>query len=125
MSHGKMSDQSSSAAVLAASSDRLRSHGSVQVSTLISHHQLMMTRLLQLMMTRLESKLAHTHVNLTGPTTQQVLQLMMTRLESKVEQTHVTLTGLTRQQVLQLMMTIYYKSIIIHKNRALPYFQNK
>ena len=57
------------------------------------------------MMTRLESKLAQTHVALTGPTRQQVLQLMMTRLESKIAQTHVALTGPTRQQVLQLMMT--------------------
>ena len=50
--------KSSSAAVLAASSD------------------------LQLMMARLELKLAQTHVALTGPTRQQVLQLMMTRLNS-------------------------------------------
>ena len=50
--------KSSSAAVLAASSD------------------------LQLMMTRLELKLAQTHVALTSPTRQQVLQLMMTRLNS-------------------------------------------
>ena len=57
------------------------------------------------MMARLESKLAQTHVALTGPTRQQVLQLMMTRLESKLAQTHVALTGPTRQQVLQLMMT--------------------
>ena len=42
---------------------------------------------------------------LTGPTRQQVLQLMMTRLESKLAQTHVALTSPTRQQVLQLMMT--------------------
>ena len=40
-----------------------------------------------------------------GPTRQQVLQLMMTRLELKLAQTHVALTGPTRQQVLQLMMT--------------------
>ena len=33
------------------------------------------------MMARLESKLAQTHVALTGPTRQQVLQLMMTRKE--------------------------------------------
>ena len=59
----------------------------------------------QLMMTRLESKLAQTHVALTGPIRQQVLQLMMTRLESKLAQTHVALTGPMRQQVLQLMMT--------------------
>ena len=57
------------------------------------------------MMTRLELKLAQTHVALTGPTRQQVLQLMMTRLESKLAQTHVALTGPMRQQVLQLMMT--------------------
>ena len=57
------------------------------------------------LMTRLESKLAQTHVALTGPTRQQVLQLMMTILESKLAQTHVALTGPTRQQVLQLMMT--------------------
>ena len=57
------------------------------------------------MMTRLESKLAQTHVALTGSTRQQVLQLMMTRLESKLAQTHVALTGPMRQQVLQLMMT--------------------
>ena len=37
-----------------------------------------------------------------------VLQLMMTRLESKLAQTHVALTGPTRQQVLQLMMTRYH-----------------
>ena len=49
--------------------------------------------------------IAQTHVALTGPTRQQVLQLMMTRLESKLAQTHVALTGPTRQQVLQLMMT--------------------
>ena len=60
---------------------------------------------LQLMMTRLKSKLAQTHVALTGPTRQQVLQLMMTRLESKLARTHVALTGPTRQQILQLMMT--------------------
>ena len=41
------------------------------------------------------------------PTRQQVLQLMMTRLESKLAQTHVALTGPTRQQVLQLMMTMF------------------
>ena len=57
------------------------------------------------MMTRLESKLAQTHVALTGPTRQQVLQLMMTRLESKLAQTYVALTTPTRQQVLRLMMT--------------------
>ena len=68
---------------------------------IISCHQ----QVLQLMMTRLESKLAQTHVALTGPTRQQVLQLMMTTLESKLAQTHVALTGPTRQQVLQLMMT--------------------
>ena len=60
---------------------------------------------LQLMMTRLESKLAQTHEALTGPRRQQVLQLVMTRLESKLGQTHVALTGPARQQVLQLMMT--------------------
>ena len=42
---------------------------------------------------------------LTDPTRQQALQLMMTRLESKPAQTHVALTGPTRQQALQLMMT--------------------
>ena len=52
------------------------------------------------MMTRLESKLAQTHVALTGPTRQQVLQLMMTRLKSKPAQTHVALTGPMSQQVL-------------------------
>ena len=62
-------------------------------------------QVLQLMMTRLETKLAQTHVALTGPTKQQVLQLMTTRLESKLAQTHVALTSPTRQQVLQLMMT--------------------
>ena len=40
------------------------------------------------------------HVALTGPTRQQVLQLMITRLESKLAQTHVALIGPTRQQVL-------------------------
>ena len=45
----------------------------------------------------IQSKLAQTHVALTGPTRQQVLQLIMTRLESKLAQTHVALTGLTRQ----------------------------
>ena len=68
---------------------------------IISCHQ----QVLQLMMTRLESKLSQTHVALTGSTRQQVLQLMMTRLESKLSQTHVALTGPTRQQVLQLMIT--------------------
>ena len=62
-------------------------------------------QVLQLMMTRLESKLAQIHVALTGPTRQQVLQLMMTRLEPTLAQTHVALTSPTRQQVLQLMMT--------------------
>ena len=62
-------------------------------------------QVLQLMMTRLESKLAQTHVALTGPTRQQVLQLMMTRLDSKPAETDVALTVPTRQQVLQLMMT--------------------
>ena len=42
----------------------------------------LLTRLRVLMMTRLESKLAQTHVALTGPTRQQVLQLMMTRFVS-------------------------------------------
>ena len=60
-------------------------------------------------MTKLESKLAQTHVALTRPTRQQVLQMMMTRLESKLAQTHVALTGPTRQQVLQLMMTTTIK----------------
>ena len=62
-------------------------------------------QVLQLMVTRLESKLAQTHVALTGPTRQQVLQLMMAILESKLSQTHVALTGSTKQHVLQLMMT--------------------
>ena len=57
------------------------------------------------MMTRLEPKLAQTHVALTGPTRQQVLQLIITRLQPKLAQNHVTLTGSTRQQVLQLMIT--------------------
>ena len=66
--------RSSSAAVLAASSDRLRPHGSV--------------------------KLAQTHVALNSPTRQQVLQLMMTWLELRLAQAHVALTGPMRQQVL-------------------------
>ena len=45
------------------------------------------------MMTILESKLAQTHVALTGPTRQQVLQLIMTILESKLARIHVALTG--------------------------------
>ena len=49
--------------------------------------------------------LTQTHVALTGPTRQQVLQLMMSRLESKLAQTHVALTSPTRQQVLQLIIT--------------------
>ena len=40
---------------------------------------------MQLMMTRLELKLAQTHVALTGPTRQQVLHLMMTRLSYKAD----------------------------------------
>ena len=36
---------------------------------------------LEYISTKLESKLAQTHVALTGPTRQQVLQLMMTRLK--------------------------------------------
>ena len=36
---------------------------------------------MMLMMTKLESKLAQSHVALTGPTRQQGLQLMMTRSE--------------------------------------------
>ena len=51
--------RSSSVAVLAASSDQLGPHGSVQVSTLY------------------KSKLVQTHVVLIGPKRQQVLQLMM------------------------------------------------
>ena len=84
---------------------------------LILHHQLYhlnrcitltgptRQQILQLMMTRLESKLAQTHVALTGSTRQQVLQLMMTRLESKFAQTHGALASPMRQLVLQLMMT--------------------
>ena len=72
-----------------------------------------------LMMTRLESKLAQTHVALTGPTRQQVLQLMMTRLESKLAQTHVVLTGPMRQQVLQLMMTTFGLILSFLSNRQL------
>ena len=64
------------------------------------------------MMTRLESKLAQTHVALTDPTRQQVLQLIMTRLESKLAQTHVTLADPTRQQVLQLMMIRLFPSLL-------------
>ena len=56
-------DKSSSAAVLAASSDRLGPHRSVRVD---DNDDL------------LELKLAQAHVALTGLTRQQVLQLMMT-----------------------------------------------
>ena len=75
------------------------------------------------MMTRLESKLAQTHVALTGPMRQQVLQLMMTKLKSKLAQTHVALTDPMRQQVLQLMMTrfrkiIDYFSLIMTEQRS-------
>ena len=72
-------------------------------------------QVLQLMMTRLESKLAQIHVALTGPTRQQVLQLMMTRLEPTLAQTHVALTSPTRQQVLQLMMT--RSDLVSHENK--------
>ena len=73
--HCVKSVKSSSAAVLAASTDRLGPHRSVQVSTLInsSHHQLQ-----YLMMTCLELKLAQSHVALISPKRQQVLKLMMT-----------------------------------------------
>ena len=71
--------KSSSATALAASSDRLRPHGSVQVSTLIK-----------------SSSAA-------------VLAASSDRLRPhgsvQVSQTHVALTGLARQQVLRLMMT--------------------
>ena len=64
-----------------------------------------------------------THVALTGPTRQQELQLMMTRLKSKLAQTHVALTDPMRQQVLQLMMTrfrkiIDYFSLIMTEQRS-------
>ena len=68
-------NKSSSAAELAASSNRLGPHGSVQVLTIISHHQLSSTAADDDL---LELKLAQTHVALIGLTRQQVLQLMMT-----------------------------------------------
>ena len=90
--HG--TNKSSSAAVLAASLNRLGPHGSVQVSTLTSHHQLQYllprtyypcgpNRSAEAASTAanddlLDFRLAQTHVALTGPTRQQVLLLLMT-----------------------------------------------
>ena len=99
---------------------RLRPHGSVHGPVHVALTGLTSQQVLQLMMTRSESKLAQTHVALTGPMRQQVLQLMMTRLESKLAQTHVALTGPTRQQVLQLMMTrLKLTKRMLHYNVAL------
>ena len=98
---------------------RLRPHGSVHGPVHVALTGLTRQQVLQLMMTRSESKLAQTHVALTGPMRQQVLQLMMTRLESNLVQTHVALIGPTRQQVLQLMMTRYeaVSSGYIHRKK--------
>ena len=71
--------KSSSATVLAASSDRLRPHGPVQVSTLIKSSSAAVLAA--------SSDCLRPHESV------------------QVSQTHVALTGLTRQQVLQLMMT--------------------
>ena len=67
--------QSSSAAVLAATTDRLGAHGFVQVSTLIKSSSAAVLAASTL-------KLAQTHIALTGLTREQVLQLMMTSIFS-------------------------------------------